>query len=207
MQTLCLTGIDGCGKSTQAPLLAAALEARGLRVRSVAVWDLLAQAELRSCLAPGGAGPIREYLARVSSPARCLFVAHALWESFQRARDAGGDLLLLVGYWPKYAAVEAGLGTPGALLQDLGSFFPDPDRTLWLDLPVSQAASRREAFTRYECGGREPGVRSFVDFQEGCRGRLEEWAFSRGWIRVEGLGDPEEVTGALLRAWEEGEAP
>lgn len=198
MKLVCLAGIDGCGKSTQARHLVAALRSRGQRARAVGVWDLLADPELDTGSFMGTPEQFRGYLSRLGSTARCLFVFHALHESLRRAQSEGGDWLVAVGYWPKYAVVEELLGTPRALVEELARLFPAPERTLWLDLDPSLAAARREAFSRYECGGEEPSPAAFVAFQERCRARLGQLAEAHGWVRVDAAGDEATVAARLL---------
>lgn len=200
----CLVGIDGCGKSTQAERLVAARvadEARPLRLTGV--WDLLVDPELNAGAFMGRPAEFRAYLGRLTSTSRCLFVFHALHESFRRAQaaaEAEGADLLAVGYRYKYSLVEGLLGTPPALLAGLEELFPEPDRVLWLDLDPAEAAARRQGFSRYECGGGDPGPEAFAAFQGRCRRRLAERAEAEGWVRVDGSGAPEAVTARLQEA-------
>lgn len=197
MRLIALTGIDGSGKSTQARRLVERLRAQGQGVAACAVWDLLQGPASPGSSPLGGVGSIREYLAGLGSVARCLFVFHALHETMERARRQDLEILVLVGYWYKYAAVEAGLGTPTALLEELAGLFPEPEQTLWLDLPPEQAALRKQEFTRYECGGRSPSSESFQAFQAECRSRLEVMAGAGGWCRVDATRSEDEILGDL----------
>lgn len=192
-----LVGIDGCGKSTQARRLQEHWEAEGRSVRATEVWDVLRDPSLDTSFT-GGPEQLRAYLGQLESTARCLFVFHALQESFQRAQAAGADVLLATGFVPKYAVVEELLGSPRGLMEALGALFPRPDRTLWLDLDPAEAAARRERYTRYECGGSEASPQTFTAFQARCRDRLAIWAARDGWIRVDASGDPDQVTARLL---------
>ena len=194
-----LVGIDGCGKSTQAGRLKDALQAAGRSVRATEVWDVLRDPDLDTSFT-GGPDALRGYLGQVGSTARCLFVFHALHESFRRAQAAAPDVLLATGYVPKYAVVEELLGTPRDLLEALGALFPRPDRTLWLDLDPAEAAARRGTFTRYECGGAAPSAASFAAFQARCREELAARAQAGGWVRVDAGGDPDQVTARLREA-------
>jgi dTMP kinase len=194
-----LVGIDGCGKSTQADRLREHWEASGSRVRATEVWDVLADPTLDTSFT-GGADALRGYLGQISSSARCLFVFHALVESFRRAEAAGADVLLATGFVPKYSVVEELLGTPRPLLDALATLFPRPDVTLWLDLDPAEAAARREAYTRYECGGADPAPEAFTAFQGRCRELLATRAEAEDWVRVDASGSPDEVAARLVEA-------
>jgi hypothetical protein len=164
------------------------------------VWDLLKAEDLPGAGNPDGAAAFRNYLSGIDSISRCLFIFHALWESLQRARQGPEDILLLVGYWYKYAVVEELLGTPPTLLASLTDLFPVPERAIWLDLAPGEAARRKPEFTRYECGGQNPGRDTFQLFQERCRSRLGEIAAEHGFVTISGGGSPEQVRDWLLDA-------
>jgi thymidylate kinase len=119
----------------------------------------------------------------------------------------GADVLLAVGYWPKYAVVEELLGTPRSLLDALAALFPPADLTLWLDLAPEVAAARRQAFSTYECGGEEPSPAAFARFQARCRQRLGMRAEEGAWLRVDAAGDEDEVAARLLAGLDRGLQP
>lgn len=192
-----LVGIDGCGKSTQAIRLQEHWLATGRSVRVNEVWDILRDPALDASFA-GNPQQLRSYLEQLDSVSRCLFIFHALHESFLRAQAEEAEVLLVVGSVPKYAVVEELLGAPRPLIEALAALFPPPERTLWLDLDPAEAAARRDRYTRYECGGSDPSAQAFTAFQARCRGRLEARAQAEGWTRVDAGGAPEAVTARLL---------
>lgn len=201
MTLIALVGIDGCGKSTQARRLAGSPGPAGAPWAVTSVWDILADETLDTGFT-GGPEALRAYLSQLSSTARCLFIFHALSESFRRARAATSGPLVAVGYTPKYAVVERLLGTPGGLVEALEAQFPRPDRTLWLDLDPEVAAARKPAFTRYECGGELPSPGAFARFQARCKERLSRRAEALGWVRIDAAGEPDQVHDRLREALE-----
>jgi dTMP kinase len=202
---IALEGIDGCGKSTQARLLAATLAERGLAVGPAAA----AGAVLRE---PGGTAlgeGVRELLLHrdhaVDPWAEALLYAAA---RAQLAREvlapalAAGRVLVLDRYVDSSLAYQGharGLGIDAVL--DLNIRATDgllPDVCVVVALPVAAAVARRG-------GGRGDRIEAEGSaFQElVAAGYLEVAArFPQRVVVVDGAGDAAAVAAAVLSAVE-----
>ncbi|MBI2932361.1 MAG: dTMP kinase [Planctomycetes bacterium] len=138
-------GIDGCGKSTQAELLAAALRKRGLKT-----------AHLRE---PGGT-PVGEAVRKLLldhgkldlAPMTEVFLFMAsrtqlVCDLLRPALD-NGDIVVLDRYYYSTAAYQGAAGKVGIPfvlnLADIAGF-PQPDRVFLLDLDPTAALARTGA--------------------------------------------------------------
>lgn len=157
---ICITGIDGAGKSTLVELLAKELPS----VQVANIWDLM-DGDMPS--APfNSKRDIDTYLCELTPDARLLFLAHALKYALDKAWEAGKDIVLFNAYFYKYFASELALGASMELVQYLINIFPKPDKVVMLDIPVPLASKRKSLFSRYECGlTRHTGEAAFVEFQ------------------------------------------
>lgn len=136
---LALEGVDGCGKSTQARLLAAALLEQGREV-------ILTAEPTR--------GPVGEKLRaylhgreRHLSPLEelNLFVTDRREHVDQVIKPAlaAGRLVITDRYYYSSVAYQGALGLdPAGILQENEAFAPRPDLVFLLALPVSQALAR-----------------------------------------------------------------
>ena len=192
-----LEGADGCGKSTQAALLAARIEATGREV-----------VRLRE---PGGT-PISEKIrALVLDPANAemapecellLFEAsraQLVREVIEPAVARGAVVLCDRFYDSTYAYQAAGRALDEGIIRRanaLGSCGVDPDRTLVLDMDTDAALARatRDGADRMEAEG--------VAFQRRVReGYLRLAAEEPGRVRVvDAAGTLEEVEARLAAA-------
>ncbi len=137
---IALEGVDGSGKSTQARLLARALEERG--------YEVVLTRE-------PSAGPIGEKLRQyLLGPERHLTPAEE-WELFTADRRdhvqqvikpalARSCLVITDRYYYSTVAYQGALGLdPAQILAKNEAFAPRPDLVLVLRLPISQALARR----------------------------------------------------------------
>ncbi len=191
---LCLTGIDASGKSSLAERLKPWIESRGKfpTVRVCGVWDVLQDPDLNLGFM-GHPDELRAYLLKLHPDSRSLFLFHALLEGYFRAIRAQPSLILFVGYWYKYFVTESLHGADEPLMEPVTRLFEEPDLTLFLDIDPSEAARRRTAFTRYECGGEEPGPEPFVSFQNRCRKKLLGLQGSREFFPIDASGSEDDV--------------
>lgn len=195
-RTIALGGPDGAGKTTQAERLQARLRGQGHDVHLCTIWDLLDR-DAAGAIPFGSKGEIDRFLGGLHPPARSMFLHMALHEALDRALDAqGSGLVIIVGSWPKYNAVERAYGGDPALLDALAASFPPADLQLWLDLFPETALARKQAISGYESAGR--GAEGFVGFQRRLRPIFDD-LLGRGapWIHVPGDGSVDEVEGAI----------
>lgn len=190
MKTLvAITGPDGAGKDT----LIQSLLRPG--VRAVTIWDSLMDPEFRKAF-PILPEKIDSYLKVLTSPARALFLAHAIRQSLERAfKDSSSHTLILNGYWMKYFACEVAYGSTSESMLALAELLPLPKKILYLDLPVEVALSRKSKLSGFETGFAEPELRRdrFVSFQSQVHSVLHSWQKQSGWIRIDATQAPEEV--------------
>lgn len=189
-----LDGLDGCGKSTQARLLAAWLRVGGL--------------EVTECIDPGGTpigNAIRDLLLNHHQPmhmaceaflfmaSRAQLTADVIRPALAAGRAVVSDRYLLANV--VYQGHAGGLD-PGQLWQmgQLSTGGLEPDLTLVLDVPPDVARSRRTApADRVESRGREFDERVRAGFLAECRrqpGRLHV---------VDGTPPPEVVQEEIRR--------
>lgn len=197
----CITGADGSGKSTACARARARIDERwgAGACREVSVWDgLLAQRTAQGIeVTPAfrTRDDASRYLADLDGPSRTLFILHSMSRALQLGmRDPSARVLLLNGYWYKYAVSELGYGVPSSVVLGAAEGFPAPRMTFCLDLSPETAWSRRQAATRYEQGPGEGGDEGsagvstrdrFIDFQRRLR---ESWALIEDRVSAPGSG-------------------
>jgi dTMP kinase len=196
-----LEGGEGVGKSTQMKALAAALRTRGLEV-----------VETREPGGSPGAEAIRSLLlhdhhwtpeaeALLFAAARADHVARTIRPALER-----GAWVLCDRFVDSSIAYQGGAGGLGfdavRRLHEAGSHGFLPDRTLLLELPEGEAASRagrRDIEGADLIGGRDAAYHRGV-VQAFAQLAAEE---PERWNVVDSSGDPKEVTRRLLAALED----
>lgn len=192
-----LEGADGCGKTTQAALVAAELEARGREV-----------VRLRE---PGGTAISEKVRALLLDPANAEMVPECELLLYEASRAqltrqviepalARGAVVLCDRYYDSTFAYQAG----GRALDDalvrranaLGSCGVSPDRTLVLDLDPAVAYARATA------GGADRMEAEGLAFQKRVRAAyLRLAAEEPERVRVvDALGEKDEVADRVLAA-------
>jgi dTMP kinase len=198
-----LEGGEGVGKSTQSRALAGALRSRGLEVVETREPGGSAGAEaIRSLLLEGGAdrwGPRAEAL--LFAAARADHVDKTILPALEAGKWVICDRFLDSSI--AYQGGADGLGADAIrALHEVGSAGLLPDRTLLLEMDMSQAAVRE--FTRdggeLDRFGKRSGayhdrvVKAFHDLAQSDTGRFRI---------VSAEGSPEQVTGRLTKAIED----
>lgn len=202
--TICLTGGDGSGKSTQIAGLRDVLITREISVGVVSIWDAFADPEVGAQMPVKDPSDIYGYLRLLGPNSRPLFLFHALHLALERAQTRHPSVLLLDGYWYKYFAAEVAHGADPAALRDLVASFPEPDVTFHLSISAEEALLRKSRRSDYE-GGFTTDPREFVRFQSRTRGVLETLARELHWINVDAELPPAEITGLLVHQMEKGQ--
>ncbi|MCB9674572.1 MAG: hypothetical protein H6737_05605 [Alphaproteobacteria bacterium] len=195
MIRVCITGPDGTGKSTLAAAVAAALDARhGVGTAVVAqIWDSLQPLVTREAA--------QRYLALVDDRSRALLLLHAVSRSLALAEATGASVVVLDGYWYKYAVSELEHGTPPAVFAGCDAAFPHPELTVALDLAVDEALRRKVELTAYERGfSDDDAARAFVAFQQRLRTRWDALEADVGpWLHLSALDGPETLCERVVR--------
>lgn len=192
VKLICITGIDGVGKSTLVDLFSDKFPEAYISN----IWDIM----------DGGIETvpfkskqdIDNYLCELSPDSRLLFLAHALKYSVDKALDSGCDLVFLNGYYYKYFASELALGASTNLVDLLISTFPIPDYIFNLELPLTDIANRKPYFSRYECGlSKQPSKDYFIHFQKEA---LAQWKVfdADNWTDLSAKDSPEDLLKSIL---------
>ena len=142
---ICITGPDGSGKST----LISNLLIHFPEAKKIGIWDALSS---KKNVLFQSKQDIDNYLCELSPIARTFFLAHALQEAMQNFSKNQNEMFFIDSYFYKYFSSEIALNTPIEIVQWLVSFFPKPDLVIYLDLKPEICATRKNYFTRYECG-------------------------------------------------------
>jgi thymidylate kinase len=167
---ICITGPDGSGKTTLIknlqPLLPGSV--------TVSIWDVLHEPALRDVVPFSHPAQVDAYLCRLHKESRSLFLMHCLFEAMALAQAKQASCIITDSYWYKYYATEAALGTPRAYLNQLVSVFPLPAYLFYLRAPVSLAGTRKQQYSRYECGlSAAPDEVAFTAFQQKAHQEME----------------------------------
>ena len=182
-------GIDGSGKSTQLPRLAARLTATGRRVVTTREpYDCPAGRAIRAMARSGRRVAPEQELAWFFEQRR----AHV--REVVRPALARGDLVLSDRYFVSTAAYQGARGLDAAaILAASEAEFPVPDLVLWLDLPVGEGLSRAAA----RGAPHEPAFeeRAFLERVRATLASLE-----RDYIvRIDASGEPDAVAAQIER--------
>lgn len=194
---VCITGMDGTGKSTLIGLLATAYP----QAHIANIWDLLDSGE--QSLPFKSKRDIDAFLCALTPDSRLLFLTHALKYSVDVAFASQKKLVIANAYFYKYFATELALGAEPKLVRALQESFPEPDLVVELALPLKEAAGRKTILSRYECGlANPPNTASFLAFQEKASA---EWAGfdSPNWHPLDARQSPQalfEKTVSLINA-------
>lgn len=202
---LCITGPDGSGKTTQMIKIAEILGHRGgKKVAAVTIWDLLLDPVSKNKLMFRGPSDVDAYLQILDPIARGLFLYHCFYQALELAKSRKPDILILNAYWYKYYATEVAHGGDANQLLQLANIFPEPDITIHLEVTPEEAFHRKAELSGYETGFAAPRSKeAFVDFQTRAQNALGELAKERNWHSIQGTETIEEITGNILRNFEE----
>jgi len=170
MKTICITGLDGSGKSTQAKLLAEVLP----NSRIVSVWDIIQKPEFQDWTIYQNPPNVTKYVVHLENLSRTLFIFHAFHEAYHKALQSAADYLIFDGYWLKYWAVEAAMGAPLELQDFFQKQYASPDYTFYLQLPVSELLHRKNKLSVYETANQTDASKSFLRIQEKAQKVLED---------------------------------
>jgi len=161
MKTICITGLDGCGKTTQAKLLAEKLPDS----RIVSVWDLIKRPEFQSWTIYKNPPDVEQYVANLHPVSRSLFIFHAFDAAYRSALKSGADYIIFDGYWYKYWAVEQAMGAPPELGHFFSSQYLEPDYIFYLMLPLEELLKRKKQISVYEAANQTDRIKAFLDIQ------------------------------------------
>ncbi len=197
---IALEGGEGAGKSTQARLLAGALEARGITVVPTREPGGTPGAEaIRSLLLdPPGEGWGAEAEALLFAAARSDHVAKLIRPALER-----GDWVLSDRFVDSSRAYQGGAGALGdeaiVTLHEIGSEGLRPDLTLLIEADEARVAERlavRDGDQSDAIGGRDG------DYHRAVAAAFRRYAEAdpQGFAVIDGSGSPEEVHQRIMQA-------
>ena len=161
MKTICITGLDGCGKTTQSKLLADKLPDS----RIVSVWDLIKRPEFQSWTIYKMPPDVEQYVANLHPVSRSLFIFHAFDVAYRHALKLKADYIIFDGYWYKYWAIEQAMGAPKELGQFFSTQYLVPDYTFYLDLSPEELVKRKKQISVYEAANQTDKILAFIEIQ------------------------------------------
>jgi len=185
-------GIDGSGKSTQAALLARALEARGASVLLTREpSDSAAGLRLKRLAKEGRKGiSLDEEIALFQEDRR-----EHCERSVNPALEAG-KWVVCDRFWFSTLAYQGALGADmGKIEQESRREFPAPDLVVYLEISPQAGLER---IRKNREGGLAPAYEK-KDFLEKVVKNYARQAGS-GWLRLDALRPQEELAGEILKA-------
>lgn len=192
-----LLGCDGAGKSTQMRELLPWLETRiGKKVATITKKDALNRDEYPEAryISSNYRMLMYDILPEMRAESRAMFIFNLFAIQICQRPPQQGTVLFLDGGWQKHVATEAALGLDETWLNNLVSFFPHVDLTLFLDVRPDVILSWRkendEVHAPYECGNQPVcSDDAFLNHMKKVYRILKRQASSNNWIIINGERD------------------
>ena len=184
---ICVTGIDGSGKST----LIEQLHERLPNSCIANVWQSLESSQTLF----KSKDEIFQYLIGLTPDSRIYYLSHAIKYGMQKAEESGADIILIDGYVYKYFGPELVLGANEELVNQMISSFPMPDKVICLELDPSISFQRKDQVTAYECGfNNEVNEKTYTNFQNSIISKraffkTDDWEFIDSELGIENAVD------------------
>ena len=170
MKTISITGLDGCGKSTQAKLLAERLP----NSRIVSVWDIIKRPEFQSWTIYQQPPDVENYVMHLHPVSRTLFIFHSFNEAYQKAINSDADYLIFDGNWYKYWCIEKAMGSAEELGDLFKCLYPEPDISIYLKLDIDEIIRRKKDISVYEGGLSDDKTQKFMQIQTRAKTIIEQ---------------------------------
>ncbi len=184
---ICITGLDGVGKSTVINRLADHFTSCYV----ADIWDLL-HSPIQS-LPFKSKSDIDHFLCSLTHDSRLFFLAHALKYSIDKALESQNEIVIADSYYYKYLATEKALGANHQLIKALIRSFPKPDLVIELVLPVEICADRKTKYSRYECGlAEKPAQNDYINFQRKAAQQWKDYKHEN-WTQIDATQTPDAV--------------
>lgn len=196
-----MAGPDGCGKSTMVNRLEKHLTSHHPHLKTVMMSLFNTRDGIGALFEkkrPLDAA--RVYLGTLSPLGRFLFLTHAWAEAWDQATSAGADVILIPGYWYKFAVAESLLGLPWERSAQIAACLPQPDLTFLFGADPSILMQRKYHVTAYECGFKEPvNLENFAKFQSLARPVWQKLGHDhKHWVGLNAQESEDEVFAKLL---------
>jgi thymidylate kinase len=179
---ICITGIDGSGKST----LIDRLNERLPNSCIANVWQSLDESKLFK-----SREEIFKYLQGLTPDARTYYLSHAIKYGLEKANETNAEIVLIDGYVYKYFGTELALGANEELVNQLIATFPKPDKVICLELDPIISYQRKDHVSAYECGFNSViNEKTYAEFQNKVISRREffnsdDWLFIESELGIE----------------------
>lgn len=183
MKTIVLTGPDGTGKSTLCKALCEKLPGNILTSSAWETMNLMSTSNSSNSLTTKES--VQNYLKISDQTSRIYFLFHAIARSEQQAKAQSPNILLLDGYWYKYAVAEMARGGNKELILKTAGLFAKPDLVLFLDIEPAEALKRKKQPSAYESGGATQNFADeFLKFQSTMYNYWKELSNELKWTRI-----------------------
>lgn len=139
-----VTGPDGAGKSSVCSLLADSLLPRTIVVN---IWDSLEQSPFYPCKSC-----IHTYLKENDPLSRSLLILHGIAQSLHKALSQRPDIILIDGYWYKYAVTETALSGYTKQFELALNVLPKAHVTFFLNAQPTTTINRKKYLSAFELG-------------------------------------------------------
>ncbi len=191
---ICVTGADGCGKTTVITAVAGRLAALGVRCTTVSVWDALPYEGL------AGKAAVQEHVGALPPRERAAFVLNLYARALRLAEEREEQVVLVSGHWYKYFANERARGIPPHVLEPLVRNLREPDLVFLLEATVELTVERKETVSPYESNFAPPDQRvaRFRELQKQTIAELQGLADRYGWERLDARASVEELAEQVL---------
>lgn len=187
MIRISITGLDGCGKSTQSKLLSEKLSDS----RIVSVWDLLKRKEFKKWTIYQPQPKVENYVYHLHPFSRSLFIFHSFNEAYQKAVQSEAEFLIFDGDWYKYWAIEQAMGSWNKFGELLNSIYPTADLTFYLKMSIPDLIKRKKKISVYE-GGNDNKTQKFIEIQTRAKTILESY-LPKDTVVLDGCNHIEEI--------------
>lgn len=182
---ICITGMDGSGKST----VISKLLKRYDNAIECSVWNPFYNPKTKIFESKN---KLFNYLFQLNTDARLLFITHALSQSINNAIKSGRSHIFINAYYYKYFSSELCMGADKNLIKNLGQFFIKEDFTVLLNISPQETYKRKQSITKYECGMRPNNENNFINFQSECLKTMGDYA-TPNWLQVDATQDIDKI--------------
>ena len=198
---ICITGPDGCGKST---LVSGVMEKikteTKLKAELISIWDMLLYSpEFQAVIGFTSKEELDRYLEILDPVSRSLFLFHVFNQSMELAKKKEADIFIIDSYWYKYFATEIAHGADKDVIFPITSIFPEPEFTCFISVSPELAFSRKDKCSGYEIGYAPSHTKeAFIAFQNPAYEIFQELCDRKDWIKLNGTDSPDSLVNQLF---------
>ena len=195
---VCITGVDGSGKSTLISRVMEKLEIER-NIEIVTVWDMLHEPSLKNKMGFKTKEQVHAYLNVLHPVSRTFFLFHSFYQALELAKARKPEILLIESYWYKYYATEIAHGADAEEIHPLVKIFPEPAITFYLDIDLEEAYKRKNKISGYESGYAIPlTISGYLAFQQRACEVLRSLKQEHEWIEMDGTKEVETLANDII---------